>query len=273
MLALPGGQAPSRAASRSRSAPRPGTRWFEGAVSDQLYREGQLGRGISASATRSCPESTLGEPHYWPPQAASVRAADRTLSWRRNSARSRDIERALDARPAPSPIHSSGMTRPRSRRMSFLVRRSPCGPRRLPPSSSSCFGVNGELQFSVIALPAFAAAAHRLGVAESAPGDAVAERGLEALVPVAPRIWRRATTAQPPTCCSRDRLAPRRGGGTALAAGRCRRGNTRPQQLERASRSSGVAPRGSSPQRRSRELPRLSVQAVRCAPPEKWPSG
>ena len=150
-------------------------RWFEGVLCDQQYRDGNWDEAVEV-CDAFLARVDAGDPHYMTAQAACVRAQIRVARGDDAGAVA-DIDRALE-HVRDIRIRSSSTTRPRSRR-TFC----PSATRSVLPMATEFLDhlrTGGELQFSVIALPAFAAASHRLGLA-SALGAAVANRG--------PRRW------------------------------------------------------------------------------------
>ena len=151
-------------------------RWFQGVLCDQQYRDGNWDEAVElCDAFLARVDS--GDPHYMTGQAACVRAQIRAARGDDAGAVA-DIDRALEqVRSIPDPQLKHYTTSLATHVLSFG------DPERALPMAREFLEhlrTGGELQFSVIALPAFAAAAHRLGLA-AALGPAVAERG--------PRRW------------------------------------------------------------------------------------
>ena len=184
-----------------------GTRWFEGVVSEQLYREGQWDEAL-ALCDAFLSRVDAGEPHYLAAQVACVRAEIR-LSRGDDSGAVTDIERGLrEARAIGDPQLRHYATALATHIFSFV---DPVRARPLVAEFLELLRSDGELQFSVIALPAFAAAAAPAGCCRSARGGRRRAR-LTALDPRRPRVRRRRPRSRRRRS-SRDRLAAGRGGG------------------------------------------------------------
>ena len=153
-----------------------GYRWYEGTLCDQHYRDGNWDESL-VLCDAFLARVDAGERHYMTAQAASVRAQIRVARGD-DAGAIRDIERALDqAHGIADPQIKHYTTAVASHVLSFV------DPHRASSLATEFLGLlqsGGELQFAVIALPSFAAATHRLGLAGTL-GDAVAERG--------PRPW------------------------------------------------------------------------------------
>lgn len=149
-----------------------GTRWFLGVGSDQLYREGEWDEALEVCDTFLA-RVDAGEPHYLAAQVACVRAEIR-LGRGDDAGAVTDMERGLrEARAIGDPQVTHYATALATHVLSFL---DPERARQLADELFELLESDGELQFSVIELPAFAAAAHRLGVADRLEA-AVAHRG------------------------------------------------------------------------------------------------
>jgi class 3 adenylate cyclase/tetratricopeptide (TPR) repeat protein len=153
-----------------------GYRWYQGTLCDQHYRDGDWDTSLALCDTFLAWVET-GERHYMAPQAMSVRAQIR-IARGDDAGAARDVERALDlVREIADPQLRHYTTSLATHVLSFVDRERAS---TLATEFLALLRGGGELQFAVIALPAFAAAAHRLGLGE-ALGGAVVERG--------PRPW------------------------------------------------------------------------------------
>jgi class 3 adenylate cyclase len=149
-----------------------GFRWYEGTLCDQHYRDGNWDESV-ALCDAFLQRVDAGERHYMAAQAASMRAQIRCARGD-DAGAIRDIDRALDqVRAIADPQLRHYTTALAAHVLSFA------DPERgsvLAAEFIELLRGEGELQFAVIALPAFAAAAHRLGLGD-ALADAVAKRG------------------------------------------------------------------------------------------------
>jgi tetratricopeptide (TPR) repeat protein len=151
-------------------------RWFQGVLCDQEYRDGNWDSAVTICDGFLARVDT-GEQHYMTAQAAGIRAQIRVVRGDDIGAVA-DIERALhQVREIPDPQLKHYTTAIATHVLSFV---DPDRARPMATEFLEHLRSGGELQFAVIALPTFAAAAHRLGLAP-ALAAAVAERG--------PRRW------------------------------------------------------------------------------------
>jgi hypothetical protein len=153
-----------------------GYRWYQGVLCDQEYHDGNWDEALALCDVFLARIET-GERHYMTAQAASVRAQIEVARGDDIGAVA-DIERALEqVRVIADPQLRHYTTALAAHVLSFA------DPERAVQIATEFLALlrgDDELQFAVIALPTFAAAAHRLGLAPEL-GDAVAGRG--------PRRW------------------------------------------------------------------------------------
>jgi tetratricopeptide (TPR) repeat protein len=153
-----------------------GYRWSEGTLSDQDYRDGNWDDALEI-CERFLPRADAGDLHYMTGQVACIRAEIR-LARGDDAGAVADVERALDdVNEIGDPQLRHYTTSLATHVLSFV---DPARAVRLATEYLDVLRGAGELQFAVIAIPAFCAAAFRLGVGEDL-GAAVADRG--------PRPW------------------------------------------------------------------------------------
>jgi class 3 adenylate cyclase/tetratricopeptide (TPR) repeat protein len=157
-----------------------GYHWYQGVIADQHYRDGDWDQALSMCDT-FLRRIDAGERHYLTGQVACIRAEIRVARDDSSGALD-DIERGMAEASAigdPQLLHyATGLA---THVMSFL------DPKRALSYAADLLDVlrsDRELQFSVVALPTFAAAAHRLGLLDEL-GAAITDRGSRPWIQVA----------------------------------------------------------------------------------------